>query len=113
MQELDRLKAAIRFRKEQVVIHRREIMYHNSMIEIHQKLQRDSERRMKHFYKDSGMLPYDLMSDNDKAKIDRMPRSSKSCTYCGADNVREGKKHVCLTCLQDNSPAEKLPLNIT
>ena len=103
MQELDRLKAAIRFRDEQVINHQREIAYHNSMIEIHQRFQRDSEKRMRHFFKDSGMLPYDLMSDDDKAKIDRMPRSSKSCTYCGADDVREGKKSVCMTCLHDNT----------
>lgn len=103
LSELGRTRRAIRFRAEKITEHQQEITYHNGMIETHLKFQRDAEKRLRHFYRDSGMVAYDLMSESDKAKIDRMPRSETPCEYCGADEVREGKKSVCLNCLHDNS----------
>lgn len=51
------------------------------------------------FYVDSGMMPFSLMDDAQRAKILKMELLESPCEFCGkSGGLRKGNKLVCVDC---------------
>ena len=84
-EERERINDIIKFRRDRIREHE---------VQIAVKL-----KQLSGLFRDSGMIAYDLMSDKEKAAIDKMPRAELPCEYCGEDKVKKGKKaEVCIGC---------------
>lgn len=84
-EERERINDVIKFRRDRIREHEVQIA-----VEL---------KHLSSLFRDGGLMAYDLMSDKEKAIVDKMPRAELPCEYCGEDKVKQGRKtEVCIGC---------------
>lgn len=102
-EELSELNRRAKHWHSRIEEHKREIAYHESHIEFDRKAIENIQQQKQHFFRDSDMEPYALMTPAQQRRVDKMPLAEEPCEFCESSEVRKGKKNVCMRCGHEQS----------